>query len=225
MELYQESLSAKLELETRFMRLANATCDLLSQEGVRFRSYLPGLPYFTLLSQEQKERVVKAMQFQYDLYMEHVAEGYKLKDSPSLTWRALRKFGYVPTSDLFEKIRDHHVIEVYSSESVQIFRNLNFFQYCSYTFEEIHSLEWFNLFERPVTISSQILEATKKLFTGERRDNFDPQVPMHIVRETQSIDLLQMEFKVDILGPLFENRRPSAIISLETVNLINPPTC
>lgn len=212
------------KLDTEFMRLTDSLCGLLASEGIHFSSYLPGLPLFSKLPEENKMKAISSLQFQYDLCMEQISEGYVLKDSPSFTWRALRKLGYVPTSDLFEKIRDDHVIEVYSADSVQVFRNLNFFEYCSYTFEEIHSLEWFNLFDRPQAITEKIIAATAKLFSGERRDIFDPQVPVHIVRETQSAELLSMEFKVEMLGPLFDNRRPVAIISLETVNLIPTPS-
>ncbi|MNL45597.1 hypothetical protein D3C87_1682560 [compost metagenome] len=144
-----------------------------------------------------------------------------MKDSPSFTWRALRKLGYTPTSDLFEQITDDHVIEVYSKDSVQVFRNLNFFQFCSYTFEEILSLEWWNLFDRSEAMSQKIFDATVKVFSGECRVNFDPEVPNHFVRETQSADRLTMEFTMQLIGPLFQNKEPRAVICLEKVRLLN----
>ncbi len=203
------------------MELADALCFLLAKEGIHRNAYSEGLPHFSKLSNDHKLKAINHLQFYYDLCMEQVSEGYALKDSPSFTWRALKALGYTPTSDLFEKMKDHHVVEIYSSEGVQVFRSLTFFKHCSYTFEEIHSLEWWTLFDRPAEISQTILDATVKIFTGATKDIFDPGVPAHLVKETQSEERLLNTFKMDWIGPLFHHKRAEAVICLETINLIS----
>lgn len=209
------------DLDLNFIKLADNLASLLNSFEIPCKSYQKNLPHFSTLFNEKKIAAISNIKFYYDLCLEHVNEGYSLKDNPSFIWRAFRHFGYTPTSDLFAQIKDHHIVEVYTDEGLQIFRNLKYFDYCSYTLEELYTLEWYNLYERPVEMQTMAAESFGKIFKSEKTTNFRPDIQKHIVKELQSSDRLVMEYGLDLMGPLFQNRKPKAAIILETARLIS----
>lgn len=203
-----------------FKELAQKLSLLLASEGVTVRTYAPGLPYFSQLSEERKKIANQNLGFYCDLCREHLAAGYALQDGSAFLWRALSKLGLVPRADLFQTLTKDSVIEIYSDDNVQLFRNINFFKYCSYTLEELHSREWWLLFHRDQSITDLLYAYASKVFKGELSTNFAPEIPLHVVRELESADMLVVEVQFDMMGPLYRNKRPSALIISETPRLI-----
>lgn len=216
------NLDTKLDtvLEERFKRLTKVISMLLTNEGKYQRPYVDGLPHFNRLPSELKHKVVEHLQFYHDLCIDQVSEGYSLKDSPSFVWRAFRRLGLTPRSDLFSKLTDEHIVEIYSSENVQLFRNFKFFEYCSYTLEELLTIEWWGLFERDPKVTMKLFEYAGRIFAGEITENFVPDLGVHYIRELQSHDKMTMEYNIDLAGPLYQNKRPQAVIVLETARII-----
>ncbi|WII73758.1 hypothetical protein QJS83_07695 [Bdellovibrio sp. 22V] len=213
--------SEDILLEEKFKTLTQKISMLLACEGVHRKPYLDGLPHFSKLTVEKKKIAVDHVQFYHDLCVEQVSDGYKIKDSLSFTWRALSKLGLAPKADLFQHLTEEHIFEIYSDENVQLFRNFNFFEFCSYTLEELHSLEWWSLFEREPHVTRQLFDYASRIFSGELTGNFKPNVENHVLRELQSTDRLVMEHRVDWMGPLLKARRPRALLIMSNARLLN----
>lgn len=207
--LYKSAREAHVEL---FKALSKQVSMLLSTEGIQVKAYLEGLPYFSKLTELQQAKVNKQLEFYAELCSEHINEGYKISDGSTFLWRAFRKLGLTPTSDLFQFLTDESVIEIYSDENIQLFRNLNFFTYCSYSLEELHSREWWHLYERDASVTNAIFEEGNKMFAGSIRGTYRPSMPDHIVRELASEEKLVMQVEFEAMSPLFTNRRPTAAI-------------
>lgn len=216
-----KNLFVESEIENdRFKALAQQLSLMLSKEGVRVRTYAQGLPYFSKLTEEKKRTANYHLEFYVELCKEQMSEGYSLKDGPTFVWRALRKLNLIPRSDLFQYFNEDSVIEIYSNENVQLFRNLNFFRFCSYTLEELHSREWWLLFDRDASITDGLVGYATKIFTDEIKENFVPQIPLHIVRELESADKLVTEIEFTVMGPLLKNKRAAALIVAENPKII-----
>ncbi|HWU44755.1 MAG TPA: hypothetical protein VN132_14990, partial [Bdellovibrio sp.] len=159
------NLNSQLDgvLEQRFKKLTKIISMLLTVEGKYQKPYIEGLPYFSKLPTELKQKVVDHLQFYHDLCVEQVSEGYSIKDSPSFVWRALNKLGLVPRSDLFSHLTNEHIVEIYSAENVQLFRNFKFFEFCSYSLEELLTIEWWGLFERDAQITQKIFDYSMRV--------------------------------------------------------------
>ena len=209
-----------LPLETEFKLLCQSLSVLLSSTGLKVRGHLPGVPHFRKLEDQQKSQVVSRLRFYHDLCQEQISEGYSLRDSMSFTWRALTKLGLAPRSDLFTKITNEHIVEIYSTDNVQLYCNLNFYEYCSYTLEELHTLPWWELFERDSRNTQQIFDHTMKIFKGEILDNVKPAIDKHVLKELNSSSMFTMEYTVELMGPLFKNKRPEAFIILEKARIL-----
>lgn len=206
-------------MDQEFMAMANALCGLLQNEGVSCRPYTSGLVFFKALALSKKEEVNERLRFYLELCQEQVSAGYKLSDNLSFTWRAFRKLELVPKSDLFTKVTDQDIVEIYSKDSRQLFRNLRFFDHCSYTLEELYSLEWWTLFDRESAITNKLLEAAGQVLDGTGEEHVYPDVGPHVVRELGSADRLVNVYEAKLLSPLSRGKKVEGIFTV--LSLLN----
>ena len=221
MELAKEFVSQDEDriLIQNFKEIASQTSRLLATGGVKVKAYKDQLPYFSALDFAKKKEVLEKITFYHDLCAEQVSEGYSLKDTPSFTWRALKKLGLTPTSNLFSQIKDEDVIEVYSAENVQLFRNFRYFEFCSYTLEEIYCLEWWNLYERGNDIMPGFAEFISGILKGTYPQGAEPGFESHVVKEAQSEEKLVMDYFLRWVGPVSADKKIAGFIVLEEASL------
>lgn len=193
----------------------------LNAEGIPAQAHLPGLPAFSQASLERKQQALNQVRFYQQLCNEQLSEGYKVRDTLSLTWRALRQLNLVPTSEIFGEIRETDVVEVYSTDHVQLFRNFSFFDFCSYTLEELSVFEWWLLFERDQSVTESIISESQKIFPGDLKETLTPNIPRHVLKEIRSSDRLMMSCEIRRMSPLFKNRQVAGIMVLEEVHLVS----
>jgi hypothetical protein len=203
------------ELKERFKSISRQVVAFLSTGGMNVQPFRAGLPYFSLLSTLRQQEVVSQLGFFRDLCSEQVKEGYEIKDSKSFTWRALNRLGLTPSSDLFNHFQDEDIIEIYSQENVQIFRNFRYFEFCSFSLEELYSREWFHLYQRDESILPKIGEMLARLQTPEGADGFVPEIPDHIVKEIDSDENLVMDYALSWIAPLYTHKRYAGFILIE----------
>src|SRR5262249_50245473 len=102
-------------LNDRFRQLCELYAAVGAREGVRIRPYRdPSVPAFSSLPEDRKHAVIAALSQALECFEDASAAQEALRDSPRLLWRALRKLGLTPRSDLFDKIRDTDVINCFS---------------------------------------------------------------------------------------------------------------
>lgn len=207
-------------INDEFKKIALDISLMLRAEGKTVRPFVPGLPYFSKLSIEKKKYAIEQLRFYQDLCHSQLAEGYKINDSLSFTWRAFRKLGLVPNSDLFSHITNDDIVEIYSKDHVQLFRNFAFFDCCSYTLEELYTYEWWSLFERDEEITQKILKETHRVFSGEVEGTFVPDVPKHALREARSAERFSLSCEIRRMAPVYRNKRPDAVIVLERAEIL-----
>jgi len=207
-------------LNQDFMSLTEDLSRWLAVEGIRCRPYTPGLPHFSVLPVAKRQDIVSAVRFYHELCQEQVNEGYKITDSLVFTWRALNKLGLVPRSDLFSKVTDEDILEVYSGDGRQLYRNFRFFDFCSYTMEELYSLEWWSLYKRDEAITEKLYEIVGRIFTGEVEGTVIPDCAPHIVSETSSSEKIHMVYEPRMISPLYHNRVVSAVIAIVRAQII-----
>ncbi|MNJ94622.1 hypothetical protein D3C87_123240 [compost metagenome] len=196
-----------------FKALAEKLCRMLESEGVLCKPYREGLPYFTKLTEYQQKEAIRNLGFYVDLCREQMLDGYKLSDNLSFTWRAFRKLNLIPRSDLFQMVSDEDVLEIYSSDSRQLYRNLRFYEHCSYSLEELYSLEWWSLFHRDEHITASLMESAAMVLNGECEGHVYPTVGTHVVRELCSEEKLANIYEPRLLSPLFCNKKVEGIFA------------
>jgi hypothetical protein len=215
---YNEETDYKSE---EFVSLAQKLADLFIAEGyplIPFNN--SNVPYFRLLDSSTKALVINNLKFYLELCEEQVRENYSLNDSKTLLWKMIKKMKLVPSSDMLNHVKDGHVIEVYDRNNIQLFRNAEFLNICSYTIEDVYCRPWTDLYERDVFTIQQIGLAIGELFSGKQKGTFKPRIPTHSLIEKESAFQHRIVIDVDALSPLFDgNNNIVAFIVLESCTL------
>lgn len=160
-------VSAYSDQIQRFRLLCEKLATTLQKERVQIKPYSdPSLPHFSRLETEQQSRVIATLADYLEICESAHAENFSLSDTPRFCWKALRRWGLVPSSDIFEKLRSLDTVEIYGDDNLQIFRNLKFFELCSYTLEELYSCEWWKLWGRDEEVTRQLFEVSVDLLSG-----------------------------------------------------------
>lgn len=206
-------------INEEFMTIALNISEMLRAEGITVRPFIPGLPHFSKLSTDKKIHVIEQVRFYQELCQSQLREGFKINDNISFTWRAFGRLGLSPSKDFFSYITEEDLVEIYSKDQIQLFRNFAFFECCSYTLEELHTYEWWNLFERDEKHTQMILEDAAKTLSGEIRDTFTPNIPAHNVREISSAENILINIEIRHMAPVYRNKKVDGLIVLERASL------
>ena len=207
-----------------FFLLANQTVLLANLAGSRLSAYASEtLPHFSNLTLQMQVEVLRRLRFFNDVCQQVLADGKSLKDSATFIWYALRSLNFIFPSNLFQFIRNGHVIEVYDLNNIQIFRNFKFFDLTSYTLEDLLCRSWTDLFIRVnEEHTCSIIETCEKFYTKELT-TVTPlaHVGMHRILESDSPFMHKMDAVIEYVAPIFDTfRRPSGFIAIESAELV-----
>lgn len=223
--LNSETLLTQKILETNSVEFREMCLKLSHfgrEEGVRilpFRS--PHLPYFSGLSPAYQSVVLDRLKIFTEICEMTRKEGHQIKNTASLTWFALKRFGFSFGSDLFSQIHDQSVIEFYDEENIQIFRNLKFFEVCSYTLEDIYCRPWPELFVRSESgVTEGLLQIIQGFYQGGNTKMTPVDLGSQTIVETSSMFEYQLKAQVNFLAPLFQNKRTVGFVAIEEAEII-----
>lgn len=141
--------------------------------------------------------------------------------------RALEHYGLWVSDEFMNTIQEGQIIEFYGPELIQLYRNIKFFDYCSYSLLDISVFEFYNLWERPAYAMNMTLDDAKAVLM-----NPIPIMPMkappHILRETKPVETDNEHLRFASLvhfhnvGSLFKgvNPVPAGVISTSSAEVI-----
>lgn len=204
-----------------FLSLSEAFCKTLGSNGIRFRPYQSEeLPHFSRLRPDMQAIVLAYLEESLATWAESAANGESLNDSSRLLWRTLSRMRLTPQPDIFDKITDDCVVEIYTPEFRQIFRNLNFFRYFSCTLEELVSHPTHELAAFPREVLERLLEIAQRLGQGTITETFVPSIPPYVFQEIAGIERLKVEVTLRHFSPIVENGRSIALIVVNNCRIV-----
>ncbi|MCM2353861.1 MAG: hypothetical protein NDI63_09630 [Pseudobdellovibrio sp.] len=123
--------------------------------------------------------------------------------------QALKMYDLETDEDFWDKLQKDDVIEVYSSENIQLFRTFNFFKISSYSLLDLLTNEWYHLWERPTFVLGALFQEYTEAMAGKFQKARQVNVACHILKEIyndESIDFKTASVLVEpgIGCPLFE---------------------
>lgn len=212
------------ELSQKFRRLTETLCLLFLQDGYKVLPYTaPHVPHFEALPMDMKIAVLGQLENYKHVCMNTLSSGSRLNDHPSFVWQAMKIFHLIPPKDFLAHLRPGHVVEIHTEDGIQIFRNLEYFNYCSYSLEELYCLPWFALFAHQGGNQAEMIEASRKIFSGEIKSTFRFNLPPHLGEEIMSSCRFRCELNLLYGAPLFyKGNVPMASIIIEDIRLLNP---
>lgn len=161
------------EAEIReFRALCERASTALAKCGITRQPYDdPGMLHFR--KNPRFQRALENHRIYVEVLEEFVSSGDPVGDGRKFLWRMINRMGYVPTADLFDHITDDDVIEIYTLDNWQIFRNLNFFNYISFNIEEVANLNWSADSKRESRFELKLLEIGVRLKLGLQKTTAD----------------------------------------------------
>ena len=115
------------------------------------------------------------------------------------------RLGLIFDKTAYDDIRPGDVIEIYNTDLIQVFRNFEFFDVCSYTLLDLLTNEFYELYERGQLINQGLFGAISTLNT--RAFNMDAidlmNLPQHLLQEKFSTDHLRSLVQFKKMYPVY----------------------
>jgi hypothetical protein len=133
-----------------------------------------------------------------------VHRGVHLRDDRSLAWNAFQLLELTPRGDVLGQVRSGDVIEFYNKEHIQIFRNLRFFELCTYSVFDVLIHDWQSLYQRAEATSTLLYDQMNEvLLTGGPTRQFV--MADHELREKFSKEKAVFWIEMGVRSPLYKN--------------------
>lgn len=221
--MVRHQLASDTESAARFRKLALEIRDFGAAFGVVIQPYREeSLPLFSRLSEMAKEKALRVLANQRDFFAMAQSEGVR-GDSIQLIWRAFSKLGMSPRPDIFDKITEEDVVEVYHWDFTTSFKNLKFFEYISLSLEEIYCLPWTEQARFSPRQVLFFLEMNTKLKMGRYRDTFRPRFGHYTFREKRGEKRL-IEIRIRWISPVLCDGVKSAMVFVNRARLLTDPS-
>ena len=114
--------------EMEFRRLTQEFADALLIYNIKVTPFsLNGKLHFNKCSLRKKREIIAFLDLNLWLVKESIrAGGSETPSAKNLLWRLLQKTRLIPEDDIFDKINDGDLVEVYFTDHTPLFRNLKF---------------------------------------------------------------------------------------------------
>jgi hypothetical protein len=177
------------------------------------------LPYYNKLSNEGKREAIHHLEIYNSCIETCIRSGEDFRKGDKALWHAIKELGYVPKGDMFSLLRPGHVLEIYTKEKIQIWRDYNLMTYCSYSLEEIFAYPWTLRYIRDLQDVQKIVDASEQAFNPENKENIIALLDEHSVIEKFSSKRYDLTVAHDYFCPLFKPNEssPSAIVIVSRV--------
>lgn len=162
-----------------------------------------GYLYFSDMPEHLQDALMAGFGSYVGVCREVLSEGGSLRDDQILLWRMFQKLKVHPPSDLMSQIGDGNVIEIYNGEFVQVFRNFNFFELCSYTLDDLLCRPFFQLFKREEWVTQKLMEVGFLFFSNQISGVYPWNTGEHTILEIDSDERLLSVIENRIAAPLF----------------------
>lgn len=168
MKIQLDKNASELDLVEQIRCIMLEFCNFAKVSGIEISPFTGNSPaLFARLPYERQLEIFKSFYTYYDLFASSQQNAISLQDDKRLLWWSLNKLQLRPTSDLFDKICNKDIIEIYDRMGTQIYRNFEFFSVCSYTLDEIFSSNWMSLFNRDEKDLNELYRLAEKTYQGE----------------------------------------------------------
>lgn len=199
------SLDVRSDGLIRFRHLLEAFCEAARREGVAIVPYAPdGVLQFSKLPDAQREATFWNFHRYASVLDEVIRNGRSLNEDSYVLWRMFGRLGVHPRPEVMAQIGSRDIIEIYSSDFVQVFRNLKFFAICSYTLDELICRPFWELFHRDPAVTQKLIEVASAMFSGQIRETHHWDMGTHVVDEIGGAAQYHSVIENRLASPLFD---------------------
>ena len=188
-------------------QLQTLAVDISSRNNNLVKPWNPeAIERYKLKEAKKQERILKDSLVYADVF---TAVGAETNPVENIERRLLEvcanKLGIVFDPNVYNTVTNDHIIEVYNEDLIQIYRNLSFFNLCSYNLLDLLSHEYYELYERSVQVNTQLFEVIKVL--NSRPYNLEPisltHIAPHVMREKFSDEQKSFIIQFQTMHPVY----------------------
>lgn len=204
--------------KNKFAELAESYCAHLARAGVYKKPFDHAhTPLFMKASAQAQKQAIEFLEIQVRIFDEMAQAGEHLKDNHRLLWRTLGRMQMTPETDIFDKLYDGCVIEIFNLDNVHVGWNMRLMELLSHTLEQVLCVPWFELCERDAESSDKMFALLQTLLNQEIKGTFAPGIGPHRIIEKNSANLGIFDFDVRFTSPLWQNRKIVGYIAIAEV--------
>lgn len=186
-----------------FGALAQEFAALSGREDVHIVPFRgEGPAFFAALPEPMQNDVLGRFREYVGIARDVVSEGGSLRNDQMFLWRFFQRFRIHPPSNLISEITAGEIIEVHDINFTQIFRNMRFFDLCSYSLDDLLCRPFWELVHRDPAISAMLVEQAGHYFSGRWTTMRLLDIPEHVVQEIDSTRLLTVRVRHRLAAPL-----------------------
>lgn len=203
------------DLTNKFRSQSENLCQILEEEGLLVRPYqLASLPFFQALSLPEQQQAIHLIENYCAVCHSARQAGASLRDGREILDQALAHFNLQVDSEVFDFIGPRKVFEFYSVNQTQFFRTANFFEYTSYTIEDLYSRSWMNLYDRDEQITRKIIGYASQILSGVAKGIVRPDLPEHVISERASLEKIKISVFFECLAPIRQDGEIVGIVAV-----------
>ena len=151
------------------------------------------------LSPEKVKGLINQIGIYDDILKETKSKDPKSLDKEMLE-KAFEKLGLTPADDIGPYVNGQDIVEIYTPEGTQLYRNLVFLKYCSYDLASLYTVPHQELYGRNENMLGEIGAVFQKAFTAEKIVPFN--MEPHLIWETYLHNRKRFQIDLKIACPL-----------------------
>lgn len=181
--------------EFEFKKVAMEFCETLKVVGINTLPFRNSSQlHFSKRSKKDQKKIIAYLDISLSVLSECILSGEDAFDNRVLLWRVFKRIGGSPQDDLFDKIGDEDLIEIYFPDHTPLFRNLKFYREFSYTVDEALCQTWYQFCRRDLVVTLKTMRFALK-FMKDSRKTIAWTIPAHYVDERGTA----MEYRILML--------------------------
>jgi hypothetical protein len=199
-----------------FRSLMNRYTDFVTLAGKHVRRAPPEKTeaIFREADEALQLRMIARLESEISIFEDMLGADETLENPARQLWRYFLKRKLVPCSDVLDKITSSDTVQVYGADLRLLFASLNFFDYISFTLEQIFSETWQSAVVRDPQYVQQLFADFTNIFSGEIRNTVKPATPAHLIEELETESLLKSDLIVKWMSPVFQNEKVDCIVAV-----------
>lgn len=148
-----------------------------------------------------KENILKGFSNYHRDCLDLHNSGVSLRDNYAVLAHCLKRANLFALEDVKGFVADNHIVEVYNLDHIQLFRSINFFDYCNYSMLDLLAREWFDLYDRLSSITDYAMNEFLGTIASGKLHKLT--VPLHILKERDSSPRGVFNFDFQYCCPLY----------------------
>lgn len=206
--------------EFEFKKIAKEFCEALNVVGIKTIPFHNGDKlHFTKRSRKDQKKIMAYLDISLSVLNECIMSGEDAFDNRVLLWRVFKRLGGTPQDDLFDKIDNDDLVEIYFTDHTPLFRNLKFYREFSYTVDEALCQTWYQFCRRDLIVTLKTMRFALK-FMRDGRHTVPWTIPPHYVDEKGTSMEYRALMKQKYLSGIHYKGELKAIISTSDVKVV-----